>query len=193
MLKGYRLILGSASERRKQFFKDLRLEFQVLVKEIDETFPEELKSFNITNYIAQKKAKAFEGSLQENEIVVTSDTLVLIEDEVLGKPKTEQEAKNMLKKLSGNMHCVITSVCIKSNYKESLFYDMTKVYFRALSEEEIDFYVENYQPYDKAGSYAIQEWIGHIGIVKIEGSYNNVVGFPTEKFYQELKNFIKND
>lgn len=193
MLKGYRLILGSASERRKQFFKDLRLEFQVLVKEIDETFPEELKSFNITNYIVQKKAKAFEGSLQENEIVVTSDTLVLIEDEVLGKPKTEQEAKNMLKKLSGNMHCVITSVCIKSNYKESLFYDITKVYFRALSEEEIDFYVENYQPYDKAGSYAIQEWIGHIGIVKIEGSYNNVVGFPTEKFYQELKNFIKND
>lgn len=193
MLKGYRLILGSASERRKQFFKDLRLEFQVLVKEIDETFPEELKSFNITNYIAQKKAKAFEGSLQENEIVVTSDTLVLIEDEVLGKPKTEQEAKNMLKKLSGNVHCVITSVCIKSNYKESLFYDITKVYFRALSEEEIDFYVENYQPYDKAGSYAIQEWIGHIGIVKIEGSYNNVVGFPTEKFYQELKNFIKND
>lgn len=193
MLKGYRLILGSASERRKQFFKDLGLEFQVLVKEIDETFPEELKSFNITNYIAQKKAKAFEGSLQENEIVVTSDTLVLIEDEVLGKPKTEQEAKNMLKKLSGNVHCVITSVCIKSNYKESLFYDITKVYFRALSEEEIDFYVENYQPYDKAGSYAIQEWIGHIGIVKIEGSYNNVVGFPTEKFYQELKNFIKND
>lgn len=193
MLKGYRLILGSASERRKQFFKDLGLEFQVLIKEIDETFPEELKSFNITNYIAQKKAKAFEGSLQENEIVVTSDTLVLIEDEVLGKPKTEQEAKNMLKKLSGNVHCVITSVCIKSNYKESLFYDMTKVYFRALSEEEIDFYVENYQPYDKAGSYAIQEWIGHIGIVKIEGSYNNVVGFPTEKFYQELKNFIKND
>lgn len=193
MLKGYRLILGSASERRKQFFKDLRLEFQVLVKEIDETFPEELKSFNITNYIAQKKAKAFEGSLQENEIVVTSDTLVLIEDEVLGKPKTEQEAKNMLKKLSGNMHCVITSVCIKSNYKESLFYDITKVYFRALSEEEIDFYVENYKPYDKAGSYAIQEWIGHIGIVKIEGSYNNVVGFPTEKFYQKLKNFIKND
>lgn len=193
MLKGYRLILGSASERRKQFFKDLGLEFQVLVKEIDETFPEELKSFNITNYIAQKKAKAFEGSLQENEIVVTSDTLVLIEDEVLGKPKTEQEAKNMLKKLSGNVHCVITSVCIKSNYKESLFYDITKVYFRDLSEEEIDYYIKNYKPYDKAGSYAIQEWIGHIGIVKIEGSYNNVVGFPTEKFYQELKNFIKID
>lgn len=193
MLKGYHLILGSASERRKQFFKDLCFEFQVLVKEIDETFLEELKSFNITNYIAQKKAKAFEGSLQENEIVVTSDTLVLIEDEVLGKPKTEQEAKNMLKKLSGNVHCVITSVCIKSNYKESLFYDITKVYFRDLSEEEIDFYIKNYKPYDKAGSYAIQEWIGHIGIVKIEGSYNNVVGFPTEKFYQELKNFIKID
>ena len=187
-LKKYTLILASGSPRRQQFFKDLDLDFEIRLKEIEEIYPPELKAHEITNYLAELKASAFEGELNPNEILITSDTIVWHNDKALGKPKDEQDAFEILKSLSNATHEVITSVCFKTNKKVEILYEITKVTFNELSEESIRYYLENYKPYDKAGSYGIQEWIGFVGVSKIEGSYANVMGMPTDKVYEYLNN-----
>jgi septum formation protein len=187
-LQNYKLILASGSPRRQQFFKDLDLDFEIRLKEVEEIFPPELKAEEITNFLAQLKANAFEGELQPNEILITSDTIVWHNNKPLGKPKDHQDAFEILKSLSNVTHEVITSVCFKTNTTSNLIFETTKVTFNELSDEAILYYLENYKPYDKAGAYGIQEWIGFIGVSKIEGSYANVMGMPTDKVYEYLNN-----
>ncbi|WP_394758151.1 Maf-like protein [Flavobacterium sp.] len=184
-----KIILASGSPRRQEFFKNLDLDFEIRLKEIDEIFPDTLQSLEITDYLAKLKASAFDGQLSENELLVTSDTLVWLKNEALGKPKNYDDAFAMLQKLSGETHEVITSVCFKTKDKTEIVNDITKVTFSKLSDEAIKYYLDNYKPFDKAGSYGIQEWIGLVGITNIDGSYTNVVGLPTEKVYQYLLNF----
>ncbi|WP_304201358.1 Maf-like protein [Flavobacterium alvei] len=185
-LQKYKLILASGSPRRQQFFKDLDLDFEIRLKEIEEIFPPELKAEEITNYLAELKASAFEGELQSNEILITSDTIVWHKNKALGKPKDALDAFEILKSLSNATHEVITSVCFKTNTTVEVFYEVTQVTFNELSDEAIQYYIENYKPFDKAGSYGIQEWIGFVGVSKIEGSYANVMGMPTDKVYEYL-------
>ncbi|MFV8376865.1 Maf-like protein [Flavobacterium sp. LB1P62] len=185
-LKKYNLILASGSPRRQQFFKDLDLDFEIKLKEIEEIYPPELKAAAITDYLAELKAKAFEGDLQPGDILITSDTIVWHNDKALGKPKNQQDAFEILKSLSNTTHEVITSVCFKTTLETTVLNELTKVTFNQLSDEAILYYLENYKPYDKAGAYGIQEWIGFIGVSKIEGSYANVMGMPTDKVYEYL-------
>lgn len=184
-LANYSILLASKSPRRHQFFKDLNLPFTVVFKDVEEVYPKELQSHEITDYLADLKSKPFDA-LQENELLITSDTIVWLENEALGKPKNEDEAIKTLQKLSNKKHEVITSISIKSKHFQKVFHDVTTVYFKALTLEEINYYVKNNKPFDKAGSYGIQEWIGYIGIDKIEGSYFNVMGLPVHKLYKEL-------
>ena len=185
-LKNYKIILASGSPRRQQFFKDLDLDFEIRLKEINEIYPENLQAENITNYLAELKSTAFDGEIAENEIVITSDTLVWLNGKALGKPKDYNDAFDILKSMSNATHEVFTSVCFATNATKNTICDATKVTFKKLSDNEIHYYLENYKPFDKAGAYGIQEWIGLIGITKIEGSYSNVVGLPTEKVYDFL-------
>lgn len=187
-LQKYKLILASGSPRRQQFFKDLDLDFEIRLKEIEEIFPLELKAEEITNYLAKLKANTFEGELKANEILITSDTIVWHNNKALGKPKDAQDAFEILKSLSNATHEVITSVCFKTHLDSTLIYEVTQVTFNELSDEAIRYYIENYKPFDKAGAYGIQEWIGFVGVSKIEGSYANVMGMPTDKVYEYLSN-----
>lgn len=186
MFKGYKIILASGSPRRQQFFKDLDIDFEIRLKEIEEVFPDTLKGLEITDYLAELKAKAFDGEIQPNEMIVTSDTLVWLNNKALGKPKDYDDAFQILKSLSDQTHEVITSVCFKTISKTDIINEITKVTFTELSDDAIRYYLDNYKPFDKAGAYGIQEWIGLVGISKIEGSYTNVVGLPTEKVYKYL-------
>lgn len=188
-LQGYTIVLASGSPRRQQFMRELDANFEVRLKEVDEVYPDKLKGAEITDYLAELKAKALEESLSADEILITSDTIVWHEGRALGKPRDYQDALAMLKSLSGKTHEVITSVCIKNMKKSDTFHEITKVTFNELTEEEIKYYLDNYQPFDKAGAYGIQEWIGLVAIAKIEGSYANVVGMPVDKVYQHLVNF----
>lgn len=190
MHKDYKIILASGSPRRQHFFKDFDLPFEIRLKEIEEIYPDNLKAEGITNYLAELKAKAFEGELSDNEILITSDTLVWLNDKALGKPKDYDDAFQILKSLSNQTHEVITSVCFKTTTKTETIFEITKVSFRELSDDSIRYYLDNYKPFDKAGAYGIQEWIGLIGINKIEGSYTNVVGLPTEKVYTYLTSYL---
>jgi septum formation protein len=183
--KNTKIVLASGSPRRLQFFKDLDLDFEIRLKEIEEIFPPHLQSYEITNYLAKLKADAF-TDLAENELLITSDTLVWLENEALGKPVDEADAVKMLQKLAGKTHQVVTSVCFKTQNSTEIIHDITQVTFTDLSLEAIEYYIHNYKPLDKAGSYGIQDWIGLVGISKIEGSYTNVVGLPTEKVYHYL-------
>jgi len=184
--KNKHIILASASPRRQELFKNLGINFTIKIKEIEENYPSNLKEEEITNYLAILKANAFEGEINENEFIVTSDTIVWYKDSALEKPKNEKQAIEMLQKLSGTHHKVITSVCIKTTKVQKVFFDTTIVHFKHLSKDEISFYIKNYKPFDKAGAYGIQEWIGFIGVTKIEGSYFNVMGLPVHKLYEEL-------
>ncbi|CAM3547174.1 Maf-like protein [Flavobacterium saliperosum] len=190
-LKQYNIILASGSPRRQQFFKDLDLDFEIRLKEVEEIYSEDLKAEEITNYLAELKANVFVGELSDNDILVTSDTIVWHENKALGKPKNYEDAFKMLQSLSGKTHEVITSVCIRTNTKTDTFYEVTKVTFNPLTEEAITYYLDNYKPFDKAGSYGIQEWIGLVAIARIDGSYANVVGLPVDKVYQHLLTFVK--
>ncbi|MFE3872424.1 Maf-like protein [Flavobacterium sp. ZS1P70] len=185
-LKQYKLILASGSPRRQQFFKDLDLDFEIRLKEIEEVYPPELKAAAITDYLAELKASAFEDELQPNEILITSDTIVWHNNKALGKPKDAADAFAILKSLSNATHDVITSVCFKTTSETTVLNELTKVTFNELTDEAIAYYIENYKPFDKAGAYGIQEWIGFIGVSKIEGSYANVMGMPTDKVYEYL-------
>lgn len=190
-LKGYTIVLASGSPRRQQFLKDLDANFEVRLKEVEEIYPDTLQAAEITDYLAELKASALEESLSEDEILITSDTIVWHEGKALGKPKDTEDAFNMIKSLSGKAHEVITSVCIKNAGASETFHEITKVTFNPLTDEEIRYYLEEYKPYDKAGAYGIQEWIGLVAIAKIEGSYANVVGMPVDKVYQHLMKFAK--
>lgn len=174
-LKNYNIILASGSPRRQAFFKDLDVDYSIQVKEVDEKYNSGLNREEITDFLSQLKASVFK-SLETNDILITSDTIVWKENSALGKPKDSREAKEMLKSLSGKFHEVITSVCFTSKEFQITVNDTTKVWFKTLTEEEIDYYIKTYKPFDKAGSYGIQEWIGYIGIEKIEGCYFNVMG-----------------
>ena len=188
-LKNYKIILASGSPRRQQFLKDLDLEFEIRLKEIEEVYPDNLKGVAITNYLAELKAKAFEGEIKSNEILITSDTIVWLNEKALGKPKDYDDAFQILTSLSNQTHEVITSVCFKTDQKTDTLFDITKVTFGTLSEDQIKYYLDKYKPFDKAGAYGIQEWIGLVGISKIEGSYTNVVGLPTNLVYFYLNQF----
>ena len=187
--KNYKIILASGSPRRQQFLKELDIDFEIRLKEIEEIFPNHLQAEEITDFLAKLKASAFENDLQDNEVLITSDTIVWLENKALGKPIDASHAVKMLTEMSGKTHKVITSVCIKTTQKELVFHDETLVTFAKLTLKEIEYYLNNYKPFDKAGSYGIQEWIGLVAIEKIEGSYANVVGLPTHKLYKELMNF----
>ncbi|WP_410881565.1 Maf family nucleotide pyrophosphatase [Myroides sp. DW712] len=189
-LNDYALVLGSNSPRRKQFLQDLGLSFVVRASDIEETYPSELQGAAITDYIAKLKADAI-ALTHNKEILITSDTTVWSEGQSLGKPGDRQEAIEMLLRLSGNKHDVITSICLKSTTREHVFHVVTAVYFKPLRLEQIEYYVDHYQPYDKAGAYGIQEWIGLVGIERIDGSYTNIVGLPTTELMEELLQFIK--
>jgi septum formation protein len=184
-LKPYNVILASGSPRRQQYFRDLDIDFSIQLKEIEEIYPNELKGAEITDFLADLKSKAF-TDLQEKDILITSDTIVWLENKALGKPKDTKEAFTMLRALSGKKHQVITSISIKSLSFQKIINDTTTVTFKELTDEEIQYYINTYKPFDKAGGYGIQEWIGFIGIENIEGSYFNVVGLPVHKLYQEL-------
>ena len=179
------IILASGSPRRQQYFKELDLDFTIQLKEVEEVYPNHLKAEEITNFLSELKAAAFEH-LNENDILITSDTVVWHEGKALGKPKDYEDAFQMLKSMSGKTHEVITSVSFKTNVKTETIFEITKVTFKEISDEAITYYLENYKPFDKAGSYGIQEWIGLIAISKIEGSYANVVGMPVDKVYDKL-------
>ena len=189
-LKNYNIILASGSPRRQQFFKDLGLDFEIRLKEVDEVYPKRLYKYEISDYLAQLKALPHKATLTDNDILITSDTIVWHNEEALGKPKDKEEAIAMLKSQSGKMHEVISSVCFTTAKLDKTINHITKVYFKELTDEEIDYYVTNFKPYDKAGAYGIQEWIGHIGIKKIEGSYFNVVGLPVYEVYRTLESLI---
>lgn len=188
-LKNNRLILASGSPRRHDFFRELGLDFEIRLKEIDEIYPTHLKGSEITDYLSKLKAKAFVNDLQENDILITADTIVWLEGKAIGKPKNKEDSIKMLKKLSGKTHQVISSFCISSITNQVIKNDITNVKFSRLNDSEIEYYIDKFKPYDKAGSYGIQEWIGYIGIERIEGSYFNVMGFPIQKFYRAILNF----
>lgn len=191
ILKDYTIILASGSPRRQQFFHDLGIDFEHRIKSVREIYPPELKGEEITDYLAELKATAFEGELRTGDILITSDTIVWHEKQALEKPKDPAQALQMIRSLSGNTHDVITSVCFKSVDKTVTVSATTKVTFSILEDDEIQFYIDQYRPFDKAGAYGIQEWIGLIGVERIEGSYFNVVGLPTHLVYQTLKNFAE--
>ena len=186
LLKDYKIILASGSPRRQQFFKDLDLDFEIRLKEVEEIYPPCLKAAEITNFLAELKANAFNNELSPNEILITSDTIVWQNEKALGKPKDYDDAFQILKSLSNATHEVITSVCFKTMHSSETIHEITRVTFSELSDDAIHYYLKKYEPFDKAGAYGIQEWIGLIGIAKIDGSYSNVVGLPTERVYNYL-------
>ena len=188
--KNYNFILGSNSPRRKEILKEIGLDFSVYPSNIDENFNKEMKLENIGVFLAEKKANAIKNELKENDILITADTTVIHNKELLSKPENTLEAKEMLNKLSGKSHKVITGVCLLSKNIKCTFSCETIVTFNNLDMTEIEFYINKFKPFDKAGSYGIQEWIGLIGIEKIEGSYTNVVGLPASMLYTKLKKFI---
>jgi septum formation protein len=189
-LKNYKLVLASGSPRRQQFLKELDVDFEVRLKDVEEVYPEHLQGAEITDYLAKLKASALDESLSDDEIIITSDTIVWHENKALGKPLDKEDAFAMIRSLSGKTHEVITSVCIKTSTKQEVFNETTRVTFNPLTDEEINYYLDKYKPFDKAGSYGIQEWIGLVAIARIEGSYANVVGLPVDKVYQYLNKFV---
>lgn len=187
-LKKYRIILASNSPRRKELLGGLGIDYEVKVLPgIDESYPDSLKGEEIPVYIASEKAAAYRAVMQENDLIITADTIVYLDGEVLGKPCDAADAARMLRLLSGKTHQVITGVCITTQAFQKSFAAVTEVTFDTLSEEEIDYYVSKYAPMDKAGSYGIQEWIGFIGVTGMKGSYFNVMGLPVQRLYRELK------
>ena len=200
-LEKYNIILASKSPRRHFLLKELGLDFEIKTKEVDESFRKKLNGKQIALYLCKKKAEAFKSELKPNDLLITADTIVWINNKVLNKPADYDEAMKMLKLLSGKIHTVFTGVCLtcplheergsrgKNSVRQKNFVVSTKVYFKKLTEKEIDFYVSKYKPYDKAGAYGAQEWIGYVGVKKIIGSYFNVMGLPVKELYEELMKF----
>lgn len=191
LLNGHEIILASGSPRRQKFFMELDIPVTIDVRPVDEVFPNHLKKEEITDYLANLKAEAFKD-LKKKQILITSDTIVYHENVAMGKPADHREAVKMLQALSGKEHEVITSVCFTTANTQKILNHTTKVFFKELTNHEIEYYVTNFKPFDKAGGYAIQEWIGLIGIEKIEGSYFNVVGLPTHLVYKTIREMVQN-
>lgn len=189
-LNDHHVILASGSPRRQQFFKDLGIDFEIRLKPVIEEYPERLKHFEISDYLSQLKALPFKDELKPNDILITSDTIVWHNNKALGKPNSEEDAFKMIQSLSNSTHEVITSVCFTTTNFQKTVNAVTRVTFKILTNSEIDHYINTCKPFDKAGSYGIQEWIGQIGITKIEGSYCNVVGLPTHLVYKTLNALI---
>ena len=188
-LQKYKVVLASNSPRRQELLKSLDIDFEILVKDgVGEDFPETLKKKEVAEYLAVKKAQAYSQEVKsENLLLITADTIVVCDGIILGKPADANEAKEMLKMLSGKNHKVITGVALTTSQVQRSFSVKTKVYFKRLSDTDIEYYIRNYQPFDKAGAYGIQEWIGLVGIDYIEGSYHNVMGLPVQRLYAELQ------
>lgn len=187
-LNKYKVVLASNSPRRKELLTGLGIQYEVkTLPDIDESFPEGMDGVEIPAYIARAKADAYRSAMQEDELIITADTIVWLDGEVMGKPQDEEDARRMLRALSGRTHQVITGVCLTSVASQKSFATVTDVTFARLTEEEIAYYVEHYRPMDKAGSYGIQEWIGFVGVESISGSYFNVMGLPIQRLYTELK------
>lgn len=190
-LRGTNIILASGSPRRQQFLRDLDLDFEIRLREVDEVFPDYLQGVEITDFLAKLKADAFEGSLVSGDLLITSDTLVWHEGRALGKPTDKEDAIRILQSLSGNTHDVFTSVCFKTTESCQIINDRTRVTFAPLSPDAIQYYLERYKPYDKAGAYGIQDWIGYVAVTAIEGSYTNVMGLPVAKVFEFLNRFAQ--
>lgn len=190
-MKRYKYILASGSPRRKELLKGLDIDFEVrLLPDIDESYPQGLSGEEIARCIAKKKAEAYVSTMADDEIVITADTIVYLDGEVLGKPVDEADAIRMLKALRGKTHQVITGVTLLRKDKQHTFSAVSQVRFSNLTDDEIVYYVTHYHPLDKAGAYGVQEWIGYVGVEHIEGSYFNVMGLPVQRLYQELKQFV---
>lgn len=186
----YKIILASASPRRQDLLSGIDLTYELrTLPDIDESFPDDLPHEEVAEYLARKKAAAYLAALRDDELLITADTVVLLDEAILGKPADREDARRMLALLSGIRHRVITGVCLTSLNKRHSFSDRTWVTFGNLTGEEIDYYLDRYSPMDKAGAYGVQEWIGYVGVKRIEGSYFNVMGFPIYKVYRELKQF----
>lgn len=185
----YKLILASASPRRHQLLADAGFKFEVKLKHTEEIWPEGMRAEEVPEYLACLKASAFKEELMPGELLITADTVVYLDSKILGKPRDRQDAIGMLRQLSGKKHTVVTGVCLTTTSRHQSFSACTDVFFKVLSDEEITCYVDNCKPFDKAGAYGIQEWIGYIGIERIEGSFYNVMGLPVQKLYEVLKNF----
>ena len=189
-LEGYHLILASASPRRQYLLKELGLDFEICSTNVKEEYPGGLKPKEVAIFLAELKAASYDTArMNPKAILIAADTIVVLGNEILGKPANHDEAVIMLKKLSGNKHDVITAVCLKSKKKKKTIHVQSSVYFKELSLEEIEYYIRNFQPFDKAGGYGVQEWIGYIGIHKIEGSFFNIMGLPVKELYEELLTF----
>jgi septum formation protein len=190
MLSDYHIILASHSPRREELLRGLGIEFEVcVIADIDESYPEGLSPADIPCFIAGKKASAYVPSMKAGDLIITADTIVVLGDEVIEKPRDRDDAVCMLRKLSGRAHEVVTGVVITAVGKQVTFAVTSEVVFDVLSDEEIHYYVDTFRPYDKAGAYGIQEWIGYIGVRAINGSFYNVMGLPVQRLYQELKSF----
>ena len=183
------IILASKSPRRQELLQLMGIDFKVVLKEVDETYPEGLSPTEIAVHIAEKKAKAFDEVIHD-EIVITADTIVCLDGKILGKPENEEHAFEILSDLSGKRHEVITAVCLLKNHHLTSFYEISEVFFKTLSDEQIRHYISTYSPMDKAGAYGIQEWIGLVAVEKINGSYSNIVGLPTQRLYEELQKIV---
>ena len=188
-LPDYNYILASKSPRRQELLHSLGVEFQILISDVDETYPENLTKEEIPVFLAELKSKSLIKNLKENDLLITADTIVWLNGEVLGKPENKEEAVRTLQKLSATEHQVISGVCLTSINKQKSFFSVSNVQFKNLSLPEIEYYVSEYKPFDKAGAYGIQEWIGYIGITHIEGSFYNVMGLPVQQLYTEIQNF----
>ncbi|ATV55570.1 septum formation protein Maf [Prevotella intermedia] len=188
--KDYHIILASNSPRRKELLRGLDIAFDVRVQpDIAEDYPADTVPADVATYISREKANAYKDTIAENELIITADTVVIVGNEILGKPHDDVEAKDMLHKISGRKHQVVTGVCLTTTEKQRCFSVSTDVTFKNLKEEEIDYYIETYSPLDKAGAYGIQEWIGYIGVTALEGSYFNVMGLPVQRIWEELNRF----
>ena len=185
-LKNYKVILASGSARRHQLLEELGIDFEVIVKPFDESFPDNLRGEQIAEYISAAKAKMFVSDVKDNEIIITADTIVWLDDKILGKPLDKADALRMLREISGKTHEVITGVSVLYSKKIVTFTDTTKVTFKEMTDDELNYYVEKYSPYDKAGAYGIQEWIGLAACSRIEGSFYNVMGLPVQKLYEVI-------
>ena len=187
----YQIILASDSPRRKDLLKKINISFRTISPQVEESFPSNLKGSEISDYLAKLKADSFKSKLNKNEIVITADTIVWFKNEYIGKPKSIDETIQILKKMSNNFHTVITSVGITGLNRQIIFNEKSFVYFRELEDSEIYNYVKNFDTLDKAGGYGIQDWIGFVGVDKIEGSYTNIMGFPLSKFIKKMNEFLK--
>lgn len=190
-LNNRRLLLASQSPRRRELLKMLDLPFEIVnIKDVKEDYPADLEKIKVPEFLSRLKSKAYLSNLEENDVLITADTVVILDDEIIGKPKDLEDAKRMLSKLSGRVHTVVTGVTLTSSKKSATFSTVTDVTFASLSKEEINYYVETYHPLDKAGAYGIQEWIGAAGVKGIDGSYYNVMGLPVHRLYIELQKFV---